>query len=348
MKKNLCCLVTRLLWRMFVLAVIVSGTLVACQDSATPNPPVMQQWYLSSATPIRGAVVTLRGVEDSQALRAMQPLVFVSNPQDAEITLAFVSEDLVSGILFSVPAGTQLLSSQVVNAQDRLLDGVIQLSHSALASTTAQTTESQTLASQNIEVTHALEASFADFSLGDLDRNGFNLLDVVNLLKIVVSGEPPADAFTTYHADVTCDGILDLLDVLFVLRKLVNVPQAPPLCPPNPRVISGEPQVVLLGNTSITNKLAAGVIDFTVPAGMTLRRLSDGDAFGVALELTATESGVAELNIGGETLRMDVSVSDNPDPAPVSITLRLVGAETQENVPVAGLPLASVPLIINP
>lgn len=324
----------RFLWRSVSVFVIALG-LVACQQS---NP---SEVYVASPTPIRGALVVLEGV-GADAVDMAAPLVSVSQQQGDVVTLAFVSEEAVSGELFAVPAGAKVRSSQVVTEDDVVLTGMLETragSANPAAIATAQ--------NQAVTVAHDLDASFVNASLGDLDGNGFALVDIVNLLNIVVGNSTPADAFATYHADVTCDNVVNISDVLFVLRKFVGIEQAIPVCPPNLSLQSGQTQTILLGNSGV-DKLTEVNIDLDVPAGMTVTDVSSEGTFGIALRVSATQSGVANVTIGGETVRVEVTVADEPTPTPTTITLRLVAADTQENAAITGLPLTGAPLVINP
>ena len=322
----------RFLWRSVSVFIIALG-LVACQQSSP------SEVYVSSPTPIRAALVTLEGVD---AVETAAPLVSVSQQQGDVLTVVFVSETAVSGELFAVPAGAKVRSSQVVNGEDVLLTGLLEIHAGGSRPATVSTAQSQA-----VTVTHDLAASFVDASLGDLDGNGFTLVDIVNLLNIVVGNTTPADAFAAYHADVTCDNVVNINDVLFVLRKFVGIEQAIPMCPPNLSLASGDTQTILLGNSAM-NKLTEVNIDLDVPAGMTVANVSSTEAFGIALQVSATQSGVFVVTIGGETVRVDVTVGDEPTPTPTTITLRLVAADTQENAAVTGLPLTGAPLVISP
>lgn len=286
-------------------------------------------------------------LEPAVSITPAQPLVHVVNVEDNRLVVAFVSDEPLEGTLFTLASEAQIVSSDVVTAAFALQTNTLSTGIAA----NDMSVSSQQTSTQN--VTHALEARFVDASLGDLDGNGFSLIDVVKLLNIVVGNSTPADAFATYHADVTCDNVVNISDVLFVLRKFVGIEQAIPMCPPNVSLASGETQLILLGNPLLT-RLTDVSVTLDVPAGMTVTDVSSTNAFGVALQISATQSGVAVVTIGGETVRVEVTVANTPPtptpPTPTSttITLRLVAADTQENAAVTGLPLMGAPLVISP
>jgi len=289
-------------------------------------------------------------LEPAVDLTPAQSLVYVEKVEDNRVTVAFVSEVPLEGTLFTTSRNTHVVASEVVTAALTPQAGtLISSGHIQSAHSESEHTELSGQQASALTVTHNVAASFVDASLGDLDGNGFSLVDIVNLLNIVVGNTTPADAFATYHADVTCDNVINIGDVLFVLRKFVGIEQAVPLCPPNLSLESGQTQIILLGNP-LLDKLTDVTVDIDVPAGMTLTNVSSTDAFGIALRVSATQSGVANVTIAGETVRVEVTVSDTTPPPPTAMTiaLRLVAADTQENAAVTGLPLTGAPLVISP
>lgn len=315
----------------FTLAGLV--LLSACQrQSDTPSVAI------NSGQAVYAGTFSL---EPTVTLTPAQPLVHVVNVEDDRLVVAFVSDEPLEGTLFTLSNEAQIITSEVVTAAFTLQANTL----STGAAANDMSVSSQQTSTQN--VTHALAARFVDASLGDLDGNGFTLVDIVNLLNIVVGNRTPADAFAAYHADVTCDNVVNISDVLFVLRKFVGIEQAIPMCPPNLSLASGETQIILFGNPML-DKLMDVNVDLDVPAGMTVTDVSSTEAFGVALRISATQSGVANVTVGGETVRVEVTVADEPTPTPTTITLRLVAADTQENAAVTGLPLTGAPLVINP
>ncbi len=165
----------------------------------------------------------------------------------------------------------------------------------------------------------------------------------MRVLEIVVGNSEPVDAYARYHADVTCDSTVNITDVLFLLRKLVGIAQDVPVCPADGLSLSsGQTGVILLGNPAMD--ALTDVPTITAPADMTVTDVSSDNAFGIALEISATVSGTVQVDIGGTILNIQVNVTDVP-PASV-LNLQLVGAETQENAAILGLPLNGVSLPI--
>jgi hypothetical protein len=289
-------------------------------------------------------------LEPAVAIMPAQSLIHVETVEAGRKVVAFVSDEPLTGALFTLAGDAQLVASDVITAELTLQANTLSMG----ATANDMVVSSQQTSPQN--VTHALDASFVDASLGDLDGNGFTLVDIVNLLNIVVGNSNPVDAFATYHADVNCDNVVNISDVLFVLRKFVGIEQAIPMCPPNLSLDSGQTQTILLGNP-LLNKLTDVNVDLDVPAGMTVTDVSSADAFGIALQVSATQSGVAVVTIGGEIVRVEVTVASTPPtptpptptpPTSTTITLRLVAADTQENAAVTGLPLTGAPLVLSP
>ena len=298
-------------------------------------------------------------LEPAVTLTPAQGLVHVVNVEDDHMIVAFVSDKPLEGVLFTTSASTQVVASEVVTADFAMQTGTLTtaatvdtvdslpVSNQQTSTQQANTQQASTQQASTQTVTHALEASFVDASLGDLDGNGFTLVDIVKLLNIVVGNSTPANAFAAYHADVTCDNVVNISDVLFVLRKFVGIEQAIPMCPLNLSLASGEAQIILFGNPMMAALTAVNVV-LDVPAGMTVTDVSSSNAFGIALRVSATQSGVAFVTVGGETVRVEVNVVSTPTPTSTTISLRLVAADTQENAAVTGLPLTGAPLVISP
>ncbi|MEM7737266.1 MAG: hypothetical protein AAF267_15905 [Deinococcota bacterium] len=326
--------------KLYVLMIVGLGFLVGCQQQVSHNP--QQDVVISSPLPVQAGVVNLELPDSANNgeidLEPLQNMIHVSHYKDGALTVAWVTATSIEGDLFTLPEGAVVRSSNVIS-QDTLQNSNLLTQGTNTPSIVSQ----QNPPTAGVTVSHALEASFVDASLGDLDANGFTLIDIVRVLEIVVGNSEPVDARARYHADVTCNGSIDITDVLFLLRKLVGITQDVPICPADGlSVSSGQPRIILLGNPGMEALTDAPTI--TAPAGMTVTDVSSDDAFGIALEISATVSGTLEVEVGGTTLNIQVSVTDVP-PAGV-LNLQLVGAETQENASIVGLPLngASLPI----
>lgn len=87
-----------------------------------------------------------------------------------------------------------------------------------LASALSDAHESLQLAEQP-----ALEASFADHPLGDMNRDGvIDVRDALALLRIATGRSSESSAYQGYHGDLDGDGKIDVLDVLALLTKAVD------------------------------------------------------------------------------------------------------------------------------
>ncbi len=96
-----------------------------------------------------------------------------------------------------------------------------------------------------------LQASFADYPLGDLDQSSaVNVFDVIDVIAVSLGSASSATDYQLYVGDLTANGAVDLFDVISVVEKSVNV-NAPASLVVRPDVLelaTGESGLILVGN----------------------------------------------------------------------------------------------------
>lgn len=120
-----------------------------------------------------------------------------------------------------------------------------------------------------MSLTDELEASFADFPLGDLDKDGTVAVKDALMVRRIVGGGVETDAFMRYHADLDGDYLVQISDVAAALKKAVD-PTVPASLIVKPTrltyvdMVAGRP--VLVGNGG-SEELAGLVFESDNPRG---------------------------------------------------------------------------------
>lgn len=182
-----------------------------------------------------------------------------------------------------------------------------------------------------------LEASFADYPLGDVDRSGS--VDVRDALRVlaVVDGEE-ADAYRRFHGDVDGDASIGAEDVLRLLDKTVD-PELPALPVVKPsyvtflQMLEGVPLLVGNGGND-----ALPFIEARPPAGVTATRETGLDGQTAAFTLDIPESERKGWLPG--TLIVDTGPESDIDVRVGSFVLLVAG---QSNASGRGLPVSYGP-----
>ena len=120
-----------------------------------------------------------------------------------------------------------------------------------------------------MSLTDELEASFADYPLGDLDKDGTVAVKDALMVRRIVGGGVETDAFMRYHADLDGDYLVQISDVAAALKKAVD-PTVPASLIVKPTrltyvdMVAGRP--VLVGNGG-SEELAGLVFESDNPRG---------------------------------------------------------------------------------
>lgn len=182
-----------------------------------------------------------------------------------------------------------------------------------------------------------LEAWFAEYPLGDVDRSGS--VDVVDALRLlgIVGGEE-ADAYQRFHGDVDGDALIGPEDVLRLLDKTVD-PELPALTVVKPsyvtflQMLEGVPLLVGNGGND-----ALPFIEALPPPGVTATREAGLDGQTAAFTLDIPESERKGLLPG--TLSVDTGPGSDIDVRVGSFVLLIAG---QSNASGRGLPVSYGP-----
>lgn len=158
-----------------------------------------------------------------------------------------------------------------------------------------------------------LDASFADFDLGDVNADGVVDMRDVQFVRSLATGpqrgQSPS-AFQLYHSDLDSSGAIDVQDLVALLMK-VNPPLQPAALQVAPSAITlgeGDEAIILLGNSG---NFPLPEITFSTPPGVMLTDVSSEHAVGKAYRVSfspGAESGIIEFD-AGPAGRKQVSLS---------------------------------------
>ncbi len=130
---------------------------------------------------------------------------------------------------------------------------------------------------------------FADYPLGDVTQSGaVTVVDVLSILNIATGFEVDPSPFERYHSDLDSSGLINVIDVLMGLEKLVD-PARPARLQVAPRVLhlnADSSGIVLIGNSG---NVPLPEVVITPPDGITLEEVSSVDAVGRAFRVLASE-----------------------------------------------------------
>ncbi|MDQ3459884.1 MAG: dockerin type I repeat-containing protein, partial [Deinococcota bacterium] len=157
------------------------------------------------------------------------------------------------------------------------------------------------LRAQAVSSQPVLDASFADFPLGDLDRSGrVTLEDVVAIAAIAKGKDASPTDYQLYHSDLNGNGVVNSSDVAAALFKVVDRKLEAEL-QVAPRVLNldlGDSGLILLGNAG--NRPLPDVT-VTSPPGVSVSEISHEGAVGRVFQAEAsavTASGAIVFDAG--------------------------------------------------
>ena len=214
-----------------------SGALVHSYDDGSGNLTV---GLVLNGTDASGHLLTLNWKHDDEQ----------SPPSFASIAaynsaLESVGTGLTLGALTPVD---QASSAPVLSTADSTIGSAVPQDPSAREITAASLSDE-------------LLPSFADFPLGDLDQSGSVAVKDALVVRKIVEGAVETDAYMRYHADLTGDYLVQLVDVAAVLKKAVD-PTVPASLVVKPArltyvdMVAGRPVLVGNGGSEALSALA--------------------------------------------------------------------------------------------
>ncbi len=198
-----------------------------------------------------------------------------------------------------------------------------------------------------------LDASFANYPLGDVDASGTVAGPDAVIITRIVNGviDEPSD-HQLYHADLNSSGTIDTFDVLVVMRKWLDdaleaqLQVAPRVVRPSPDT----PALILVGNAG-NEPLPTVRVAPSSDYGFSLEEITGADAVGQVYEVRTDwqgTTGVIAFDAGGagaQAVSLNVrpiAPGEPPDPSryfSVVVTDMLRNAVTHQSVSAGGLRL---------
>lgn len=227
------------------LALMLAVALVSCGDPLVPPQDANVQQRLLATTGLAGVQVRvgydpsdfefkgIAGAEEGVLARAY-------DDGDGHLTVALIATGAtVSGDLLRLnwrgpEAGPapHITASAAYDASRADVGQVLSLSELAPTDSSEKQALLITLPQDEVAALHAsatrlspqaLAATFADYSLGDIDKSGIvDVLDTLLTLDVVTGANASPNDYTVYHADVSGDDSHSFEDVEMLLAKSVD------------------------------------------------------------------------------------------------------------------------------
>lgn len=345
--------VGRGVWRLGLAAFVLVLGIGACSWLEPPPPVPATAYTLQAGEPVAAARVDVRFDASDASFVDAEPLdadvivrAHVVSP--GLVRIAWVSTVEADGALVRLrfAGATSDVSTQVVQPYrsdgTRVSSGTVALI--AVDETDPASTVDATDAESPVEPSAhvgdhlpTLEATFAAYPLGDMNRSGkVDVLDALAVLDVVEGATP--DDYGIYHSDLDGDAETAMSDVLRALDKAVN-PELPALPVVKPsyvtflQILEGVPLLVGNGGNE-----PFPWIDLELPTGVDAELVTEVADQAAAFELSIRPSERRGWLPGD--LAVDTGTEDEPEVRVGSLVLLVAG---QSNASGRGLPVAHGP-----